>query len=138
MQDIAGIALPPDLSLVGQEDLAAALELMLSEPAIREVAERPQHLMSPVAVLPVSIGSPHDEAHHVLESRSASVGRLRPVGAELARTQLEERAGAQAGVPLELSDPPPRSLRLVESSDSLMAELPVSPPAGPNGSSPNG
>ena len=108
MQDIAGIALPPGFRLGGLKDLAAALELMAPQPAVLEVADRPQHLVAPVGVLPVTIAAAHDETDDVFESWGGAVGCLRPIGAELPSTQLEEGAVADAGVPFDLANPAPR------------------------------
>ena len=86
---------------------AAGLELMAPEPADLEVAERPQHLMTPVVVLQVAIAAPYDETDNVFESGGGAVGCLRPIGAELAGAQLEEGTVADAGVPFDLANPAP-------------------------------
>src|SRR6185503_10105742 len=118
--DIPGVALPPDLGLGGRGDLADQLEVVAPEPAVLDVAERPQCLVAPVVILPVAVAATNDEADQVFESRGAAIGRLRSIRAKLAGTQFEKRSIAEAGVPLELSDPAPgqaagrRVVRLVD------------------------
>src|SRR4029079_13951111 len=78
---------------------------MIAEPAVLEVAERPEHLGVAPVFLPVTVAAANDGGNGVFESRGRPVGPFGPIGSELSGPNLEQEPGVDRGVPLGLPDP---------------------------------
>src|SRR5688572_9479070 len=106
MQDVSRKAGEPGFRDEKADRFAAQLEMVSTEPAVPEVAQRPEHLVPSAGTVPVAIPTAHDQRLDVLEPWCCTPGAKALFGAKLAHSHLEEGRVADDRVPFALPDPP--------------------------------